>query len=92
MMTLGADLAPPGATGEFLGLWRVIGDFGMVCGPLLVGIMADLLGINGSAIALAIVGYVAALIILRLVRETRARPDPAPDPVVPPDASARATK
>jgi predicted MFS family arabinose efflux permease len=23
MMTLGADLAPPGATGEFLGVWRL---------------------------------------------------------------------
>ncbi len=28
MMTLGADLAPPGAAGEFLGFWRLIGDIG----------------------------------------------------------------
>src|SRR5699024_8612865 len=33
MMTLGADLAPEGATGEFLGIWRLIGDVGMVAGP-----------------------------------------------------------
>ena len=33
MMTLGADLAPPGATGEFLGLWRLIGDTGRAGGP-----------------------------------------------------------
>ncbi len=37
MMTLGADLAPPGATGEFLGIWRLIGDVGAVTGPLMVG-------------------------------------------------------
>ncbi len=92
MMTLGADLAPPEATGEFLGLWRVIGDFGMVCGPLLVGIMADLLGIDGSAIALALVGYVAAFIILKLVRETRARPVLPPEPAAPSGADAQATE
>ncbi|HEV2529950.1 MAG TPA: MFS transporter [Thermomicrobiales bacterium] len=92
MMTLGADLAPPGATGEFLGIWRVIGDFGMVCGPLLVGIMADLIGINGSSIALAFVGYIAAFIILKLVRETRAKPSPPPEPVAAPGTNARATE
>jgi MFS family permease len=89
MMTLGADLAPPGATGEFLGLWRVIGDFGMVCGPLLVGAMADALNITGSAIVLALVGYAAALVIVFLVRETGQRhrepiPEAPPDPATSP--------
>ena len=32
MMTLGADLAPVEGTGEFLGLWRITGDFGGGCG------------------------------------------------------------
>src|SRR5215216_2641999 len=41
MMTLGADLAPPGATGEFLGVWRLIGDVGATGGPLVVGGLAD---------------------------------------------------
>ena len=33
MMTLGADLAPREGTGEFLGVWRLIGDTGAVTGP-----------------------------------------------------------
>ncbi len=78
MMTLGADLAPKGATGEFLGLWRVIGDIGMVTGPLLVGVLADVLDLEGSAYALSAVGFGAALIIVFLVRETRVLPDPTP--------------
>src|SRR3712207_8113295 len=43
MMTLGADLAPPGATGEFLGIWRLIGDAGAVGGPLAGGVVAGAL-------------------------------------------------
>lgn len=34
MMTLGADLAPKEATGEFLGVWRLIGDSGTSGGRL----------------------------------------------------------
>ena len=37
MMTLGADLAPQEGTGEFLGLWRLTGDFGGSVGPVVVG-------------------------------------------------------
>ncbi len=81
MMTLGADLAPRGATGEFLGLWRVIGDIGQVTGPLVVGILADTLDITGSAYALSAIGFGAALIIMFLVRETRIIPaEPSPEP------------
>ena len=71
MMTLGADLAPPGATGEFLGLWRLIGDAGMFSGPLVVGAMAAGFGLEGSALVLSAVGIGAALTLAFLVRETR---------------------
>jgi MFS family permease len=71
MMTLGADLAPPDATGEFLGIWRVIGDFGGVVGPLLVGIVGDALGLSGSSIFLMASGLASAIILLALVKETR---------------------
>jgi len=70
MMTLGADLAPPGATGEFLGIWRLIGDLGQVGGPMAVGVLATLFGLNGSAFALAGVGMLASLTLLFLVKET----------------------
>ena len=74
MMTLGADLAPPGATGEFLGLWRLVGDTGQVGGPLVVGAMASAFGLEGSALALAGVGVAAAATLGFLVRETRRSP------------------
>ena len=74
MMTLGADLAPPGATGEFLGLWRLIGDTGMVLGPLAVGLFATWFGLNGSAIVLMIAGFLSSAILFFLVKETRVVP------------------
>ena len=74
MMTLGADLAPPGATGEFLGLWRLIGDVGALGGPLAVGFVAAAFGLVGGAYVLAAVGVAAAIILAVLVRETRVSP------------------
>lgn len=75
MMTLGADLAPPGATGEFLGIWRLIGDIGNVSGPLVVGLIGEHLSLNKSAIALMMAGLFSAGIFLSLVRETRISTD-----------------
>lgn len=74
MMTLGADLAPEEATGEFLGIWRLIGDIGMVIGPLLVGVIAGALSLRGSAFALMAAGFIASAILALLVRETRKAP------------------
>ncbi|MCC6791843.1 MAG: MFS transporter, partial [Thermomicrobiales bacterium] len=71
MMTLGADLAPEGATGEFLGVWRLIGDAGAFVGPVAVGILASAAGLRGSAVLLAAFGAIAALVLAFLVEETR---------------------
>lgn len=71
MMTLGADLAPRGATGEFLGLWRLVGDSGRASGPVVVGGLADGTGFTTTAIVLGGVGVLAALTLALLVKETR---------------------
>jgi MFS family permease len=76
MMTLGADLAPKGATGEFLGLWRLVGDSGRASGPVVVGGLTDSTGFTFTAIALGGVGVAAALTLALLVKETRAGPEP----------------
>lgn len=73
MMTLGADLAPRGATGPFLGLWHLIGDIGSTGGPLLVGGMADIVDLDSSALVLALAGVACAATLLFLVPETRDR-------------------
>jgi MFS family permease len=78
MMTLGADLAPKDAMGEFLGVWRLIGDGGALGGPLLVGSLADLLSLTPAILAIALIGMIAASILGFFVPETLQRPAPAP--------------
>ncbi len=70
MMTVGSDLAPPEARGEFLGVWRFIGDIGFSGGPVLVGSIADLLILPAAAVAVAAAGFTAALIFGLGVPET----------------------
>lgn len=70
MMTLGLDLAPEGRQGEFLGLWRFIGDIGSTSGPLLVGGLAGLLGLSPAAAVIAAIGAGGSLLFARLVPET----------------------
>jgi MFS family permease len=74
MMTLGADLAPRGATGEFLGIWRLIGDVGAVMGPIAVGLVAASIGLSGGAWVLAVAGALAVFTLAVLVQETRVGP------------------
>jgi MFS family permease len=70
MMTLGADLAPSHARGEFLGIWRLIGDAGQSGGPIMVGQIADALTLPMASLAMAAAGLGAALVFWRLVPET----------------------
>ncbi len=70
MMTIGADLAPKGAVGEFLGAWRLVGDGGAMGGPVLVGALADALGLAFATLAVAAVGAGAALTFAYGVPET----------------------
>lgn len=74
MMTLGADLAPREAAGEFLGLWRLVGDAGQMSGPIVVGGVADVIGLAPAALVLAGVGLLAAGTIYVAVDETLKRP------------------
>jgi MFS family permease len=70
MLTLGADLAPPDFRGEFLGLWRLIGDSGSTCGPLMVGVIADVITLPASTLLISTSGLLATLIFVFLVPET----------------------
>ena len=76
MMTLGADLAPKKGQGlgAFLGLWRLVGDIGQTSGPLIVGAIADMLGLMPSVYVIVAVGLMAASILGLLVPETRKKP------------------
>jgi MFS family permease len=73
MMTLGADLAPKEALGEFLGVWRLIGDGGGVGAPLVVGGVADALDLPTAALVMAAFGAAAAAVFAFGVPETLKR-------------------
>ena len=70
MITLGADLAPRKAAGEFLGLWRFVGDAGGAGGPYVAGEMADIAGLDASAFVIAGFGLGATALLLFAVPET----------------------
>ena len=70
MLTLGADLAPADARGEFLGMWRLIGDLGFMLGPSIAGVVAGVLALPAAALVMGGSGVVASMIFLFLVPET----------------------
>jgi MFS family permease len=75
MMTLGADLAPKDKVGEFLGLWRLVGDGGHMGSPLVVGALTDIAGMTPAIYVIALLGLTSSSIFAVLVPETL-RPDP----------------
>ncbi len=79
MLTLGSDLAPKESMGEFLGMWRLIGDMGQTGAPLVVGTVADALSLSGATLVIAMTGFAAAAVLGLLVPETRpGHESPAP--------------
>ncbi len=76
MMTLGADLSPARSRGEFLGVWRLIGDMGHTGAPLIVGVVADILVLSSAIWVIAGSGLAAAGIFLLFVPETLKRKQP----------------
>lgn len=78
MMVLGSDLAPPGARGEFLGVWALIGDAGGTGGPALVGFASDVLSLPAAALSMALAGLTAAVTFGLFLPETLRRRDGAP--------------
>ncbi len=76
MMTLGSDLSPAGSRGEFLGVWRLIGDLGHTGAPLIVGVVADVLLLSSAIWVIAGSGLLAASLFTFLVPETLQREPP----------------
>ncbi|MDA0350877.1 MAG: MFS transporter [Chloroflexi bacterium] len=83
-MTFGADFAPPGMRGEFLGVWRFVTDIGTSAGPLLVAAVAAQAGLAVACIATGGVGLGGAAVMAFLAHETlhRSHPAAALDPAV----------
>ena len=71
VMIVGMDLAPPGERGQFLGVWRLLGDVGVVSGPLLAGVLVNVATLAAASFAVAGIGLLGAASFLFLVPETR---------------------
>ncbi|MBM3139437.1 MAG: MFS transporter [Chloroflexi bacterium] len=78
VMTLGADLSPPTGRGEFLGVWRLVGDVGHAGGPFVIGAVAQALTLAVAAAVTAGVGLVGAVFLALVAAETLRRAPPRP--------------
>lgn len=70
VMTYGTDLAPPDRRGEFLGVWRLLTDFGTAAGPLLVSTVVAAAPLAMAAVAVGAVGALGSFVVYRYAHET----------------------
>ena len=57
VMIIGADLArASGRQGQFLGLWRLIGDVGLSGAPMLAGVIVKAAGLAAASLSVAGIG------------------------------------
>ncbi|TAK25040.1 MAG: MFS transporter [Chloroflexota bacterium] len=68
-----ADLAPPGATGLTMGVYRMLADLGYVVGPVLLGLIAEVAGANGSLLVAGALSILTAIPFALLAPETGGR-------------------
>lgn len=76
VMTLGSDLSPLEGRGEFLGVWRLVGDIGTASGPFVIATLAEVLTLAAASMVVGGVGVLGALLVIFRVRETRVRAPP----------------
>ena len=74
LMTMGTDLAPNRGAGEFIGLWRLIGDVGTTAGPATIGAVAGALSLAVAGPVVALFGLAGAALFIFSVEETLRRP------------------
>lgn len=78
VMIMGADLAQRTEhRGQFLGLWRLIGDMGMSASPLLSGALVNAASLGAASLVVAGIGLLGVAVMIFLVPETLGRPGPA---------------
>jgi MFS family permease len=68
--TLGADVAPPGARGVFLGLWNFTGQGGSSLSPIVFAALAAFVGYPAAFVFLSIAALSVAAMLATLIPET----------------------
>jgi MFS family permease len=67
---IGADVAPPAARGMFLGLWRFVGQVGVVLSPIVFAFLAGTSGYPSAFIFVAVASFMVALLMAFYIPET----------------------
>jgi MFS family permease len=76
VMIMGADLArASGRAGQFLGLWRLIGDVGISMAPMLTSTIVGVDGLAAASLTVAGIGVAGSLVMVWLVVETLRLPE-----------------
>ncbi len=70
-MTMGSDYAPKDKRGEFLGVWRMMGDSGQVGGPLVIGPVAEAFSLASATVVTAIIGLGGMAVMAFIVKEPK---------------------
>lgn len=70
-MTLGGDFAPAERRGEFLGLWRLVGDVGTAGGPFVVSASLGVFGLIGAGATMGAIGLIGLGFVCLAMPETR---------------------
>ena len=76
IMALGADLSPRTNRGEFLGVWRLLGDAGHAAGPFVFSATTGFFALGATLALAGTVGFAGAAVAAWLVPETLRRLPP----------------
>lgn len=70
-MTLGTDLAPSKAPGQFLGIWRFFSDGAMALGPVLIGLISNSFTLGTSPVVIGVFGLCTGSIVLKFMNRMK---------------------
>jgi len=70
MQTLGSDLAPADARGQFFGTWRMVQEIGTVLSPTLFTLISEYQGFTASFLFLCLTAFSVAFLVGTQVPET----------------------
>ncbi|MBP1776176.1 MAG: transporter, partial [candidate division NC10 bacterium] len=73
VQVLGADFTPAERRGEFLGVWRLIGDVGNAGGPFVVSFIVGIASLGLAATCCGALGLAGVLLMWLAVPETLQR-------------------
>ncbi|BDZ44321.1 hypothetical protein GCM10025866_02300 [Naasia aerilata] len=74
LMTLGADLAPPGNPAPFLGAWRFTNDSGGALAPLAIAAITAAASLPVAVAVLGVLGFLGSGVLLRYLPRYSPRP------------------